>query len=38
MQLLERRAADPVGFAGMGRPGQILPLATQIVLLLSDGQ
>ena len=30
-QLLERRAADPMGFAGMATPGQILPLAAQIV-------
>jgi hypothetical protein len=37
-QLLERRAADPMGFAGMATPGQILPLATQIVLKLSTDQ
>src|SRR5262249_46523311 len=35
---LERRAADPMGFAGMATPGQILPLTTQIVLKLSADQ
>jgi hypothetical protein len=37
-QLLERRAADPMGFAGMATPGQVLPLPTQIVLKLSAAQ
>ena len=37
-QLLERRAADPMGFAGMATPGQILPLPAQIVLKLSADQ
>ncbi len=37
-QLLGRRAADPMGFAGMGTPGQILPLPTEIVLKLSADQ
>ena len=37
-QLLERRAADPMGFAGMATPGQVLPLPTQIVLKLSADQ
>ena len=37
-QLLDHRAADPMGFAGMGSPGQILPLPTQIVLKLSAEQ
>ena len=37
-QLLDRRAADPMGFAGMATPGQILPLTTQIVLKLSADQ
>src|SRR5262249_43974492 len=34
-RLLERRAGDPFGFAGMATPGQILPLPTQILLKLS---
>jgi hypothetical protein len=37
-QLLERRAADSTGFAGMASPGQLLPLTTQIVLKLSADQ
>jgi hypothetical protein len=37
-QLLDRRAADPMGFAGMATPGQILPLPTQIVLKLTVDQ
>ena len=37
-QLLERRAADPMGFGGMASAGQILPLSTQIVLKLSAEQ
>jgi hypothetical protein len=37
-QLLERRGADPMGFAGMATPGQILPLPTQIVLKVSPSQ
>ena len=37
-QLLERRGADPMGFAGMATPGQILPLPVQIVLKLSADQ
>jgi Arylsulfotransferase (ASST) len=37
-QLLERRAADPMGFAGMATPGQILPMRTQVLLNLSAGQ
>ena len=37
-QLLERRAADPMGFAGMATPGQLLPVAAQIVLKLSADQ
>ena len=37
-QLLDRRGADPMGFAGMATPGQILPLAAQIVLKLSADQ
>jgi hypothetical protein len=37
-QLLDRRAGDPLGFAGMATPGQIMPLATQIVLKLSASQ
>ncbi len=37
-QLLDRRGADPMGFAGMATPGQILPLPTQIVLKLSADQ
>jgi hypothetical protein len=37
-RLLERRAADPMGFAGMPTPGQILPLSTQVVLKLSADQ
>ena len=37
-QLLERRAADPMGFAGMATPGQILPVPAQIVLKLSPDQ
>ena len=37
-QLLERRAADPMGLSGMASAGQILPLSTQIVLKLSAEQ
>jgi hypothetical protein len=37
-RLLERRAGDPMGFAGMATPEQILPLSTQIVLKLSANQ
>jgi Arylsulfotransferase (ASST) len=37
-QLLERRAADPVGFAGMASAGQILPLSLQYALKLSAAQ
>jgi hypothetical protein len=37
-RLLERRAADPMGFAGMATPGQLLPLSTQVVLKLSADQ
>jgi hypothetical protein len=37
-RLLERRAGDPMGFAGMATPGQILPLPTQVVLKLSAEQ
>ncbi len=37
-QLLERRAGDPMGFAGMATPGEFLPLPTQIVLKLSADQ
>ena len=37
-QLLDRRAADPMGFAGMATPGQILPLPAQITLKLSADQ
>ena len=37
-QLLERRAADPMGFGSMASAGQILPLSTQIVLKLSAEQ
>src|SRR5262249_40774905 len=37
-QLLDRRAADPPGFAGMATPGVIMPLPTQILLKLSADQ
>ncbi len=37
-RLLESRAADPMGFAGMASPGQLMPLPTQIVLKLSADQ
>jgi Arylsulfotransferase (ASST) len=37
-QLLERRAADPMGFGGMASAGQILPISTQVVLKLSAEQ
>jgi hypothetical protein len=36
--LLERRGADPFGFAGMAAPGQLLPLSTQAVLKLTADQ
>ena len=37
-QLLERRAADPMGFAGMTTPGEVLALPTQFALKLSAEQ
>jgi hypothetical protein len=37
-QLLERRAADPMGFGGMASGGQILPLSLQYALKLSAAQ
>src|SRR5262249_55594170 len=37
-RLLERRAAAPMGLAGMATPGQIPPLPTQVVLKLSAEQ
>ena len=37
-QLVERRAGDPFGFAGMSAPGQILPVPTEIALKLSTKQ
>ena len=37
-QLLERRAADPMGFAGMAAPGMVLPSAAQIAIKLSTNQ
>jgi hypothetical protein len=37
-QLLERRAADPMGFSNMSSAGQLLPILTQIVLKLSAQQ
>lgn len=37
-QLLERRAADPMGFGDMVAAGRILPLSSQIVLKVSAEQ
>jgi hypothetical protein len=37
-QLLERRAADPMGFGGTASAGQILPVSLQYVLKLSREQ